>query len=78
MGDRFKVKELAEQRGLTQEELARLAGIRTSAVIGVWRNRVQAPRFDTLRAIAKALGVGIDDLYEEIPEGQREPALLAA
>lgn len=69
MGVRFRVKELAEQRNMTQEDLARAANINLSAVIGVWRNRVTAPRFDTLLAIARALGVKIDDLYVETERG---------
>lgn len=65
---RFKVKDLAEERGIKQEELARKAGLKLSAVVGVWRNRVDAARLDTLHSIAKALGVKVDDLYEEEQE----------
>ena len=78
MGIRFKVKDLAEAQGIRQDELARRAGLKLSAVIGVWRNTVEAPRFDTLYAIAKALKVGIDDLYEETESGNWAPELLAA
>jgi len=63
---RFKVKELAEVKGLTQDALARRAGLRLSAVIGVWRNTVETPRLDTLHAIAEALNVTVVDLYDVV------------
>lgn len=72
---RFKVKEFAEAKQMTQHELALRAGLRLSAVVGVWRNTVAAPGIDTLYAIAKALNVTVDDLFtEEVEPGQWYPA----
>ena len=59
---RFRVKELARERGLTSEELAYKSGVKLSTVRNLWQNRVQDPAYSTLAAIARALEVRIEDL----------------
>jgi transcriptional regulator with XRE-family HTH domain len=59
---RFRVKELARERGLTAEDLAIKAGLRLSTVRNVWQNRVSDPSYSTLAALARALEVQIEDL----------------
>jgi transcriptional regulator with XRE-family HTH domain len=60
----FRVKELAQARGLTQEALSRRANVPISTVRRIWQNsRAGDPRGGTLLAIAEVLGVSINDLY---------------
>jgi transcriptional regulator with XRE-family HTH domain len=81
---RFRVKELARERGLTSEELAIKSGVKVSTVRNLWQNRVSDPSFSTLHAIAQALGVSIEDLIDTSNEGGvesegiRMPELTAA
>lgn len=52
---------LRKKRGLTQEELAAILGVTTSAV-GNWEAGLRRPRYENLRRLAQVLGVTIDDL----------------
>ncbi len=47
--------------GLTQAALAHKAGVRTSTVCNI-ENRKIDPRLSTMKALANALGVDVDDL----------------
>lgn len=62
---RFRVKELARERGLTSEELAIKSGVKLSTVRNLWQNRVSDPNYSTLAALAIALGVTIEDLVDK-------------
>lgn len=66
---RLKVKELAEQKGMTQSKLMRMADLNMKTVQGLYREpyRINVA-YLTLEKIAKALGVSIDDLFEEIED----------
>lgn len=59
---RFKVKELAKKQGLTSEDLARKSGLKISTVRNLYQDAVENPGVHTLAAVAKALGVRIEDL----------------
>lgn len=59
---RFRVKELAQERGIAQEELAYKSGVKISTLRNVWQNRVSDPASSTLFAIARVLGVPVEDL----------------
>jgi len=65
MATKFRVKELARERGLTSEELARRSGLKISTVRNLWQNRVSDPAYSTLAALAQALGVHIEDLVDQ-------------
>lgn len=58
----FRVKELAQERGLTTEELARRAEVKYSALKNIWQGRTRDPKYGTLRAISRALGVPVEAL----------------
>lgn len=76
---RFRVKELARERGLTTEELAIKSGVKMSTVRNLWQGRTTDPAYSTLRAIAAALEVRVEDLEE--PEGNQKnltPGLVTA
>lgn len=62
---RYRVKELAKSRGVTQFELASKSGVSISVVQRLWQNRApDGIRHNTLDSIAKALDVQISELSE--------------
>lgn len=61
---KFRVKELAQERGMTAEELAYKSGVKFSTVRNLWQNRVTDPNYSTLAGVARALGVTIEDLVD--------------
>lgn len=56
-----KLRQLREERGLTQSELADQVGIVTS-FISLMEHGERQPSIDTLAKLADVLGVGIDEL----------------
>ena len=57
-----KVKELREARGISQEHLAYKAGVAVKTISRLERSG--RANSETLRSVAAALGVGLDDLFE--------------
>ncbi len=64
---RLRVRELAEERGMTQSKLMRVSDLNMKTVQGLYREpyRINVA-YLTLEKVAKALGVKIDDLFEEV------------
>ena len=54
-GEVLRARRLS--RGLTQEELSRLAGVSVRAVRDIERGRVRRPREDSIRRLAAAVGL---------------------
>jgi transcriptional regulator with XRE-family HTH domain len=48
--------------GLSQEKLARLADVSNNTIINIEAGKQNNPTIETLKKIAKALEVGVDDL----------------
>ncbi len=65
---RLRVKELAEAKGFNQSSLARDAQIGFTTVKRLFRDPHTEVTIGTLNKIAKALGVSIHDLIEEVPD----------
>ena len=59
-----RVRRLRNTAGLSQDALARAAGIGRVTLVRLEKGG-QTPRFKTLEAIARALGVGVSDLLVE-------------
>jgi transcriptional regulator with XRE-family HTH domain len=59
-----RVRALREAKGLTQDELATRAGLHRVHVTQIEGGRYESPRLDTLRRLAKALGVSLAELLE--------------
>lgn len=57
-----KVKQLREKLGLSQEKLARLADVSNNTVINIEAGKQDNPTIDTLKKVAKALGVSVEEL----------------
>ncbi len=60
-----RIRELREERGLTQREVARRAGLTPSGVGFIEHGQTRKPSVETVMAIARALGVPVEELLEE-------------
>jgi transcriptional regulator with XRE-family HTH domain len=67
----FRIKELAQERGMTADDLARRSGIKFGTVRNLWQNRTKDPSFSTISAIAKALEVPMESLVESLSASAR-------
>ena len=58
----INLKKLREKKKLSQDRLAKLADIANNTIIKIEQGENTNPTLATLKKIAKALGVGLDDL----------------
>ena len=58
------IKKLREAKGLSQEKLARLADVANNTLIKMESGENENPTLDTLKKVAKALNVSVDDLIK--------------
>lgn len=58
------VKQLREKTGLSQEKLARLSDVSNNTIINIEAGKQNNPTIETLKKIARALEVGVDDLIK--------------
>ncbi|OGV96020.1 hypothetical protein A2W24_03060 [Microgenomates group bacterium RBG_16_45_19] len=56
------LKKLREKKGLSQDRLAKLADVANNTIIKIEQGENINPTLDTLKKMAKALGVGLDEL----------------
>jgi transcriptional regulator with XRE-family HTH domain len=60
-----KVKKLRERLGLSQEKLARLADVSNNTIINIESGKQTNPTISTIKKIAKALNVSVDELLRK-------------
>ncbi len=58
------IRKYRKEKGLSQDKLARLADIAHATIIKIESGGIQSPTIDTVQKIAKALGVGLEDLMK--------------
>jgi len=56
------LRKMRETKGLSQEKLARLSDVANNTIVKIEAGKNKNPTLDTLKKVAKALGVGIDEL----------------
>jgi len=56
------LKKLREAKGLSQEKLARLADVANNTIIKIEGGKNQNPTLETLKKVAKALEISVDEL----------------
>ena len=66
-----KLVALRKAAGLTQQDLAQAAGLSVSIVVKLEIGKTADPRASTLRALARALGVTVNDLLGDEPSAPR-------
>ena len=59
-----QIKLFREKRGLTQDSLAKLLGVRQSTV-AMWETAENLPRAGKLPLLAKILGCTVDELLQK-------------
>lgn len=65
---RLRVKEIAEQKGMSMGKLERLADLSHPTVRDIFRDPYKEVTSTTLAKLATALGVPVADLFEEVPD----------
>ena len=56
------LRKLRKKKGLSQEKLARLADVANNTIIKIEAGKNKNPTLDTLKKIAKVLGISVDEL----------------
>src|SRR5260370_20841846 len=65
---RLRVKEVAQAKGFTMARLQRIADINLKTIQAIWHNPQHDASLNTLDKIARALGVPVTELIEDVPE----------
>jgi transcriptional regulator with XRE-family HTH domain len=65
---RLRVKEIAQQQGLGQGKLARMADVDIKTLARIYKNPYAEVSSVTLEKLARALAVPIANLIEEVNE----------
>lgn len=75
---RLRVKELAQERGISLTRLSRLADVNYKTVHTIWHDPYHGINTKTLERIAAALGVPMSELFEDdtktpsVPSGEAQ------
>lgn len=59
----YKVKEIREKKGLTQEDLATKSGVSRTIISGLESGTIKETSTRTLKKIAKALDINVSDIF---------------
>jgi len=59
------IRKIRKKKGLSQEKLARLADISNNTLVKIEMGMAKEPTITTVKKIAIALGVSIDELVAE-------------
>lgn len=58
------IKKLRQSKGLSQDRLSKEADVSYNSIIKLETGGITNPTIDTLKKIAKALGVSVDELIK--------------
>ena len=58
------LRKLREKKGLSQDRLAKLADVANNTIIKIEQGENINPTLDTLKKVAKALEISVDDLIK--------------
>jgi len=58
------MKRLRAEQGISQDRLSKLADLSLNTIVTIESGANENPTIDTLKKIATALGVGVDDLIK--------------
>jgi DNA-binding Xre family transcriptional regulator len=65
---RLRVKEVAQQKGISQGKLSRSSDVDIKTLQKIYRYPTSIVTTETLDKLAKALGVSVRDLIESVPD----------
>jgi len=69
--DPAKIKALRDAKGWNQAELARRAKLSQPSLWALEKGETRMPKFETLDAIARALGVPLKEILAARPKGKK-------
>lgn len=69
---RLRVKEVAQEKGISQGKLQRRADIDIKTIRKIYRDPYTIITTETLSKLAKALGVPSSELIEDVESGEGE------
>ena len=58
------IKKLREKQGISQEKLARLADVSNNTIVNIEAGKQKNPTINTLRKIARALKISVNNLID--------------
>ena len=58
------LRKLREQKGLSQDRLAKLADVANNTIIKIEQSENINPTLETLKKVAKALDISVDELIK--------------
>lgn len=58
------LKKYRHKKGVSQDKLSKLVDVTYNTIIKIESGATKNPRVETLRLVAKALGVSVDDLIK--------------
>ena len=61
----YKLKEIREKKGITQEELERKSGVSRQTISAIENDKAGDIKIGTLKALANALDVTVDSIFFE-------------
>ena len=61
----YRLKEIREEKGITQEELEKSSGVSRQTISAIENNDSYQAKTGTLIALARALGTTVDKLFFE-------------
>ena len=72
-----KINEYKKKLGLTTEELSKRSGVPVGTLNKILSGATKDPKLETLKAIARVLGLTLND-FDDQPETDVQPTTLAA
>lgn len=72
------IKDIAKQKGISLDSIAEHANISYNSLSKIIRNTIKAPRYSTIKHIAEALNMSIDELSYAIGMTHISPEELHA
>lgn len=68
---RLRVKEVAKQKGFSMNKLSQRSEVSYHIISDIYRDPFKTINTDTLNRLAKALGVPVTEIIEDVPEEER-------
>jgi DNA-binding Xre family transcriptional regulator len=68
MRTRLKVKEIAEDRGMSMTHLHKKSDVAYTTIRAIFKNPYMDVSLETLRRLGDVLGVPTSELIEDVPE----------
>lgn len=69
------IRKLRESHGMSQADLAKVAGV-TDKAVSTWEVGLKQPRIGALAKVAEYFGVSVSSLYEDVDILYRNPSPL--